>query len=754
MLPPHHTESASRAQVNLYVSAEGSDTFRKARLPFQLTEHSYTILDTSEGAVFLHVNHGDFSTGYGNIYLSDAEGLRFSLSMRDNRRDAQGRCDFEKMAGIEGVYVSNEMANAAEISERAAASEGRPELNGDKDAPKPLLRSKISFDKGGRWHNLRPPTHTNRGTEFGCNPADDPQCSLHVHGITDAWGPLYSSKNAIGLVMATGNVGRQLSTKEDEVHTFFSRDAGLTWHMVREGSHIYEYGDHGAVIVIADDRRAAKEIYYSWDEAFTWNELRIADEPFEIENVVIEPMATSQVDAPLLTSRPRHLAPAISPPPSRPCHIAPISRPWHIPQFSHPSTLPMPPTWHKALSCLSHASPTPQHSPFHPSPPTPPQVFVVHGARGESGVLVQLDFSKLHEPRCKGVEHAGSPSSDYELWAPSDHLGGQKCLLGHQVRYTRRKRSSACFNGQEYERAEFRKHCACAEEDYECDYGFERDDRGACVAVMALENRPPADCRGTYTVSNGYRLVAGDTCDPTGGLDRLPTVHTCPGSGAGGWVSSVMILAALVLFLARMRGMLTLAGAMRHLRLPRELPALPTKLSSVLSSLPVSMPASLPRFGAGRFGSFGWVRYPSSWPKPRSWQTFSPHVRYGDLNGTTPESAIDDELDLGDEAEAEELHEDAIYGERHGGGVHGGGIHGGYARTPQRGGQCSSRVPTLERPPGTPVEGSLLGPEFTSPLASGGRRDDGWGGGGASGGWGGGAMDDEDAGWGGHVKGN
>ena len=311
---------------------------------------------------------------------------------------------------------------------------------------------------------------------------------------------------------------------------------------------------------------------------------------------------------------------------------------------------------------------------------------------------MQLDFSKLHEPRCKGVEHAGSPSSDYELWAPSDHLGGQKCLLGHQVRYTRRKRSSACFNGQEYERAEFRKHCACAEEDYECDYGFERDDRGACVAVMALENRPPADCRGTYTVSNGYRLVAGDTCDPTGGLDRLPTVHTCPGSGAGGWVSSVMILAALVLFLARMRGMLTLAGAMRHLRLPRELPALPTKLSSVLSSLPVSMPASLPRFGAGRFGSFGWVRYPSSWPKPRSWQTFSPHVRYGDLNGTTPESAIDDELDLGDEAEAEELHEDAIYGERHGGGVHGGGgAWGGDSRRVRA--HASEGRPVLEQSP-------------------------------------------------------
>ena len=44
-----------------------------------------------------------------------------------------------------------------------------------------------------------------------------------------------------------------LSDKEDEVHTFFSRDAGLTWSMARAGSHIYEYGDHGAIILIADD---------------------------------------------------------------------------------------------------------------------------------------------------------------------------------------------------------------------------------------------------------------------------------------------------------------------------------------------------------------------------------------------------------------------------------------------------------------------------------------------------------------------
>ena len=85
------------------------------------------------------------------------------------------------------------------------------------------------------------PLSTNTGKEFACNPSDDAKCTLHLHGVTDSWGPFYSSKSSIGLVMATGNVGHHLSDKEDEVHTFFSRDGGLSWSMARAGSHIYEY---------------------------------------------------------------------------------------------------------------------------------------------------------------------------------------------------------------------------------------------------------------------------------------------------------------------------------------------------------------------------------------------------------------------------------------------------------------------------------------------------------------------------------
>lgn len=60
-------------------------------------EHSYTFLDTSEGAVFLHINHFGEASKYGHIYISDTEGVNFSLSLKYNIRSADNQCDFEKV---------------------------------------------------------------------------------------------------------------------------------------------------------------------------------------------------------------------------------------------------------------------------------------------------------------------------------------------------------------------------------------------------------------------------------------------------------------------------------------------------------------------------------------------------------------------------------------------------------------------------------------------------------------------------------
>ena len=46
------------------------------------------------------------------------------------------------------------------------------------------------------------------------------------------YAPLYSTKNSIGVIIGTGNVGNYLSNRKDEINTYLSRDAGLTWFEV------------------------------------------------------------------------------------------------------------------------------------------------------------------------------------------------------------------------------------------------------------------------------------------------------------------------------------------------------------------------------------------------------------------------------------------------------------------------------------------------------------------------------------------
>jgi hypothetical protein len=72
-----------------------------------------------------------------------------------------------------------------------------------------------------------------------------------------------------------------------------SRDGGLTWAEVMRGSHIYEIGDHGGLIVMASNTYATTEIYYSFNEGKTWHSMTISDTPIDITNIIIEPYSIS-----------------------------------------------------------------------------------------------------------------------------------------------------------------------------------------------------------------------------------------------------------------------------------------------------------------------------------------------------------------------------------------------------------------------------------------------------------------------------
>lgn len=302
-------DPAEEAQVSLKISRDNTThlAFHTAMLPgnIHLTEHSYTILDTSEGAVFLHVNHLPFAENAyaGHVYTSDWSGLAYSLSLPYNHRSAEGKCDFEKVEGLEGIYLANFIDE--ELMEDEEEKEERG-LEGSADSghhiahanranthlPKrERLRTKtvITFDKGGEWSYLVPPTHDSLGAAIQCTG----ECHLHLHGVTDAYGPFYSAASATGLIMGTGSIGSYLQQHPSEVNTYLSRDAGLTWIEVAKGSHIYEFGNHGALIAMAPDNAATDSLLYSFDEGVTWISHRISEHAFQIENIIIEPEANS-----------------------------------------------------------------------------------------------------------------------------------------------------------------------------------------------------------------------------------------------------------------------------------------------------------------------------------------------------------------------------------------------------------------------------------------------------------------------------
>lgn len=272
------------------------------------------------------------------------------------------------------------------------------------------IRTYITHNKGGKWELIKAPTVTANGVPVKCFLEDGCSLHLHIYSSNGIFPPPYSQESSVGLIMAVGNMGRSLQRyKPDQLSTYLSRDGGLTWAEVRKGSHIYEFGDHGGLIIMAPNLEATTDVLYSWNEGKTWHKQAISTVPLDVTNIIIEPMSISQQ-------------------------------------------------------------------------------FVVYGQYYEpennepQGVVITIDLKDLHEPQCRGIDRPGDADSDYELWTPFDGRHGEnnKCFLGQQVTYVRRKQDSECFNGEELERQIFRQFCECTEMDYECDIGYIKTDQGTC----------------------------------------------------------------------------------------------------------------------------------------------------------------------------------------------------------------------------------------------------------------------------------
>ena len=71
--------------------------------------------------------------------------------------------------------------------------------------------------------------------------------------------------------MAVGNIGETLAPYT-ESDTFLSRDAGFTWEEVHKDAHLWEFGDSGSILVIANDEEPTDHVLFSTDEGKNWRE--------------------------------------------------------------------------------------------------------------------------------------------------------------------------------------------------------------------------------------------------------------------------------------------------------------------------------------------------------------------------------------------------------------------------------------------------------------------------------------------------
>ena len=474
--------------VNLFVAnpRERNYQLRPIEIPNKkIREHGYTVLDTSEHSVFLHIDHIGSDTPFGHLYVSDSTGVRYNNALKYNAKDAEGQCDFERVQGIDGVYLANVFDDAVAKKFKTAIKENAEfpvQGSGSKKTSEETYhrsnnmidqtvkktgnglfamrmkaeesrKTKISFNKGNTWDLLTPPVKDASGNKIRCRKEDE--CSLHLHSVSSSrFGPFYSTETSLGLIMGTGNVGPHLSIRPDEVNTYLTRDAGLTWFEIAKGSYIYEVGDHGGLIVMANNQNSTRSIWYSWDEGETWNKLRISETKFQVTNIIIEPSNIGEK-------------------------------------------------------------------------------FVIYGrqALGSKGVIVAVDFSSLHPRICVNPQLPDTPESDYETWSPNGKISAE-CLLGRKVTYVRRKRDSQCFNQEQFDRWQFSHFCECTEDDWECDYGYERKGNGPCLPtdekVKDAAMIPPEQCDSYYFMTQGYRKVAGNQCQ--GGLSHDPIKLPCPGT--------------------------------------------------------------------------------------------------------------------------------------------------------------------------------------------------------------------------------
>ncbi|XP_055883835.1 sortilin-like [Biomphalaria glabrata] len=248
----------------LMISSDGGKSWDEAQLPTLTGDRFFSVLDMSEGMIFMHVdNPGD--TGHGVLYTSAADGIVYSESLRNHLFPNYNTVhDFYKIESIRGVYLASQMHE------------------GDKS-----IHTVITYNRGGEWKNVSRPTGVDckNSEKEGCYLQIQNAYSLH-RGLN---GRLPTSQpDAYGIVLVHGHVASNLQTTPPDV--YLSTNGGYNFKRVLQGPHAYEIADSGGLLVAVPlDTQYPDTIKFSTDEGNCWHVYKFTNDTIRFTGLLTEP---------------------------------------------------------------------------------------------------------------------------------------------------------------------------------------------------------------------------------------------------------------------------------------------------------------------------------------------------------------------------------------------------------------------------------------------------------------------------------
>jgi len=61
----------------------------------------------------------------------------------------------------------------------------------------------------------------------------------------------------------------------------------LSWTMLKQYSHVYEFGDHGSLMMLANGEAPTNTILYSINQGINWVECKFTDNAFNVDNIIV-----------------------------------------------------------------------------------------------------------------------------------------------------------------------------------------------------------------------------------------------------------------------------------------------------------------------------------------------------------------------------------------------------------------------------------------------------------------------------------